>query len=275
MIGAWCFLDHYGPEDIGASPGMQVWAHPHTGLQTVSWLLEGEIEHRDSLGSRVMVRPGELHIMTSGHGIVHSELSLPDKPPILHGLQLWVALPDADRETEPLFRSYRELPELALSGASGRVLIGELAGVRSPAHSFTPLVGADLTLDPGAVVSLPVDRSYEYGVFVVSGSVRAGSTSAGVDQLLYLGRGRESLELTSPDGARVMLLGGEPFAEELVMWWNFVGRSHEDIVQAREDWMAHSNRFGEVQGYAGDIQHLPAPVLPAVRIKPRARAADA
>ena len=272
MIGAWCFLDHYGPEDLGGSPGMQVWAHPHTGLQTVSWLLEGEIEHRDSLGSRAMVRPGELHIMTSGHGIVHSELSLPDKPPTLHGLQLWVALPDADRETQPLFRSYRELPELVVAGAHGRVLIGELAGVRSPAHSYTPLVGADLTLDPGTTVSLPVDPAYEYGVFVVSGSVRAATASARVDQLLYLGQGNHTLELTSPDGGRVMLLGGEPFAEELVMWWNFVGRSHDEIVGYRAAWEnrgTSGDRFPPV--VSPDERVMEAPPMPTVPLKPRPR----
>ena len=272
MIGAWCFLDHYGPEDIADSPGMRVWAHPHTGLQTVSWLLDGEIEHRDSLGSRAMVRPGELHIMTSGRGIVHSELSLPDKPPMLHGVQLWVALPDRDRETEPLFRSYRELPSLALDGARGRVLIGELAGVRSPAHSYTPLVGADLVLDPGATVSLRVDPAYEYGVFVISGSVAVGRTSAGVDQLLYLGQGRDTLEMMSPDGAQVMILGGEPFAEEILMWWNFVGRSHDEIVGYRAAWEHRQESVGRFPPIvSADEKVMAAPPMPTVPLKPRPR----
>ncbi len=116
MIGAWCFLDHYGPEDVSGAAGMQVWAHPHTGLQTVSWLFEGEVEHRDSLGSQAMVRPGELNIMTAGHGIVHSEISQPNKPPMLHGVQLWVALPDAMRDREPAFESYADLPDLNRPG---------------------------------------------------------------------------------------------------------------------------------------------------------------
>lgn len=150
MIGAWCFLDHYGPEDVGDSPGMQVHAHPHTGLQTVSWLIEGEIEHRDSLGTQALVSPGTLNIMTAGHGIVHSELSLPDKPRTLHGLQLWVALPDAVRDQPPRFDRYVDLPRLDRPGVRGQVLVGELDGVRSSAISFSPLVGADLTLDPGA-----------------------------------------------------------------------------------------------------------------------------
>ncbi|HET9647756.1 MAG TPA: pirin family protein [Microlunatus sp.] len=267
MIGAWCFLDHYGPEDVSQAPGMQVWAHPHTGLQTVSWLLEGEIEHRDSVGSRVMVRPGELHIMTSGRGIVHSEISQPDKPPTLHGVQLWVALPDADRHTAPLFRSYRELPGLEGPGVRGQVLVGELDGVRSPAHSFTPLVGADLSLDPGASVALSADPNHEYGVFVVSGQLRAGSSTAVTDQLLYLGRGRAQLQLSSDSGARVMILGGEPFTEEIVMWWNFVGRSHDEVVGYRAAWERRDDRFPPVVSRQEKV--MEAPAMPTVPLKPR------
>jgi len=269
MIGAWCFLDHYGPEDVSKAPGMQVWAHPHTGLQTVSWLLEGEIEHRDSLGSQVMVRPGELHIMTSGRGIVHSELSQPDKPPTLHGVQLWVALPDSDRDTEPLFRSYRELPELVVPGGHGRVLIGELGGVRSPAHSFSQLVGADLTIGSGASIGLSAMPSYEYGLFVVSGDVGSGGARCGVDQLLYLGQGRDRLDLSSSGGARVLILGGEPFTEEIVMWWNFVGRSHDEIVAFRSAWANRDGRFPPVVSAAERV--MEAPPMPTVPLRPRPR----
>ncbi len=268
MIGAWCFLDHYGPEDVSSAPGMQVWAHPHTGLQTVSWLIEGEIEHRDSLGSQVMVRPGELHIMTSGHGIVHSELSQPDKPPGLHGVQLWVALPDADRDTEPQFRSYRELPELIMPGGRGKVLIGELDGVRSPAHAFSPLVAADLTLEPGASIRLSARAAWEYGIFVVSGDIRsAGHCEARVDQLLYLGQGRDTLWFSSTDGARVMILGGEPFASEIVMWWNFVGRSHDEIVAFRSAWEQREERFPPVVSPHEKV--MGAPPMPTVPLRPR------
>ncbi len=174
MIGAWCFLDHYGPEDLGGGAGMQVWAHPHTGLQTVSWLIEGEVEHRDSLGSQARVRPGELNIMTAGRGIVHSEISPPDRPPTLHGVQLWVALPSADRDTGPRFEAYAQLPVLRRPGLRGTVLIGEVAGARSPAPSHTPLCGADLTLDPGAAVTIPLRPDFEYGVFAISGQTQRG-----------------------------------------------------------------------------------------------------
>ena len=180
MIGAWCFLDHYGPEDISGSAGMQVWAHPHTGLQTVTWLIEGAVEHRDSLGSQAMVRPGDLNIMTAGHGVVHSELSPPDKPAGLHGLQLWVALPEAVRDIAPAFRTHADLPTLRRPGLHGQVLLGEVDGVRSPAPTHSPLAGADLVLEPGADASIELDPDFEYGAFVVAGSlIAAGDHGVG------------------------------------------------------------------------------------------------
>jgi redox-sensitive bicupin YhaK (pirin superfamily) len=269
MIGAWCFLDHYGPEDISDSPGMRVWAHPHTGLQTVSWLLAGEIEHRDGLGSRALVQPGQLHIMTAGHGIVHSELSLADKPPMLHGVQLWVALPDRDRETAPRFQSFTELPDLDRPGITGKVLIGELDGVRAPARSYTPMCAADVDLAPGASVVFGVQRGFEYGVFVVAGTVRVESTDVGVDQLIYLGQARERVQLSSEHGGRVIILGGEPFEEELVMWWNFVGRTHAEIVEFRAAWERRDPRFAPV--VSRDEKVMEAPALPTVQLKPRPR----
>jgi redox-sensitive bicupin YhaK (pirin superfamily) len=269
MIGAWCFLDHYGPEDVAATPGMQVWAHPHTGLQTVSWLLEGEIEHRDSLGSQARVRPGELNIMTAGRGIVHSELSPADKPPTMHGLQLWVALPGADRDGGPRFETFGDLPVLPLAGARGQVLLGEVAGVRSPAQGRTPLCAADLTLEAGADVTLALEPGFEHGVFVVQGEVDVESTSTGVDQLLYLGSGRRTVRLRSRVGGRVMLLGGEPFEEEIVMWWNFVGRSHAEIVAYRAAWERREPRFPPVVDRSERV--MEAPPMPTVPLKPRPR----
>jgi redox-sensitive bicupin YhaK (pirin superfamily) len=269
MIGAWCFLDHYGPEDVSGSPGMQVWAHPHTGLQTVSWLLEGEIEHRDSLGSRAMVRPGELNIMTAGHGIVHSEISQPDRPPMLHGVQLWVALPDSDRDVAPQFEAYADLPGFERPGVEGKVLIGELDGVRSPAHSHTPLMGADLELAPGASARLELSDSYEYGVFVVAGSVIVETTAVGVDQLLYLGSQRASISISSPYAGRVIMLGGLPFTEEIVMWWNFIGRNHDEIVAFRDAWERRDQRFPAVVDRTEKV--MEAPPMPTVQLKPRPR----
>jgi len=269
MIGAWCFLDHYGPEVVRDGPGMQVWAHPHTGLQTVSWLMEGEVEHRDSLGSQARVRPGELHIMTAGRGIVHSEISQPDRPPTLHGVQLWVALPDFDRDTDPRFESHLELPDIARLGIRGKLLIGELDGVRSPARASTPLLGADLTIAPNIDVTLPVQESFEHGVFVVAGEAVVESTTVQVDQLLYLGAQREWISLRSDQGCRVILLGGEPFDEQIVMWWNFVGRNHEEIVAFRTAWQRRDARFPPVVDRTEKV--MEAPAMPTVRLKPRPR----
>ena len=267
MIGAWCFLDHYGPEDLGDSPGMRVWAHPHTGLQTVSWLFEGEIEHRDSLGSKVMVRPRQLNLMTAGHGIVHSELSPLDRPQLLHGVQLWVALPDLDRDIEPRFESYPDLPALEWSGVRGRLLIGRLAGRESPASVHTPLCGADLSLDAGAELHLAVEPGFEHGVLAVAGSVTVEDVSLAVDQLVYLAPGRNRITLSSAVGGRVMLLGGAPFAEEIVMWWNFIGRSHDEIVTYRTAWERREPRFPPVADRAERV--MEAPPMPTIALKPR------
>jgi len=269
MIGAWCFADHYGPEDLRDSPGMRVWAHPHTGLQTVSWLLEGEIEHRDGVGSRVMVRPGELNIMTAGHGIVHSELSLPDKPPTMHGVQLWLALPESARDVAPRFDNYADLPDLVRPGLHGQVLVGTLDGVTAPTRSYSPLCGADLQLAAGAEVTLAADPDFEYGLLVVAGDVQGESTQLAVDELLYLGSGRATLRLSSGTGGRVIALGGEPFGEEIVMWWNFIGRTHAEVAGYREAWLRRDERFAPVVSH--DEKVMEAPPMPTVALKARPR----
>ncbi|MFI1847794.1 pirin family protein [Streptomyces sp. NPDC020480] len=280
LIGAWCFADHYGPDDVAATGGMDVAPHPHTGLQTVSWLFSGEIEHRDSLGSHAFVRPGELNLMTGGHGISHSEVSTA-RTTILHGVQLWVALPEAHRDTAPDFRHYepRAVPltgqapagdEAAGDGPVGeaRVFLGSLAGDTSPVPTFTPLLGAEIVLEPHATVTLDIDTRFEHGLLLDRGEVRMADTLLSPAELGYLAPGSRTLELTNTTdaAARMVLLGGPPFGEQIVMWWNFIGRSHEDITQAREDWMTGS-RFGEVNGYDGD--RLPAPELPNLPLKPR------
>lgn len=269
LIGAWCFADHYGPQDVSESGGMDVAPHPHTGLQTASWLFSGEIEHRDSIGTTAMVRPGELNLMTAGHGIAHSEVSTPDTS-TLHGVQLWIALPDEHRDTARDFRHYAP-PLLELPGATARVFLGSLAGTTSPVPAFTPLLGAELTVEPGATSALDVDPAFEHGVLQDTGSVTVAGTALGTGELAYLAPGAGRLELTNPGGepARVLLLGGSPFTEELVMWWYFVGRSHEEIAEYREAWQAQADRFGQVEGYQGTTAWLPAPALPQVRIKPR------
>ncbi|KOX02027.1 MULTISPECIES: pirin family protein [unclassified Streptomyces] len=267
LIGAWCFADHYGPDDVAETGGMDVAPHPHTGLQTVSWLFSGEIEHRDSLGSHALVRPGELNLMTSGYGISHSEVSTP-RTTVLHGVQLWVALPEEHRATARDFRHHVPEP-VRTDGAEIRVFLGSLAGTTSPVPAFTPLLGAEIVLEPHAAVTLAVDPGFEHGLLVDQGAVRLADVLLKPAELGYVHPGPGTLTLTneSDDIARTVLLGGTPFDEEIVMWWNFIGRSHEDIVRAREDWQNSSDRFGAVEGYPGD--RLPAPVLPNATITPR------
>jgi len=315
LVGAWCFLDHYGPDDVRASDGMQVPPHPHTGLQTVSWLFEGEIAHRDSVGSLQTVRPGELNLMTAGRGISHSEESPAGlRPPLLHGVQLWVALPGDRLGDEPFFEHHGDLP--VWSGPGGervQVLVGSLgvggARLRSAATVFTPLVGAQVDLPAGASVELAVDPGFEHALLVDTGDASFEGVTVPVASLGYVEPGRAALTVTAgASPVRAVLIGGEPFAEEIVMWWNFVGRSHDDVAAARADWMAQvevaqgdgtdgpgtgaeapaqvpvpgdggtryaagasGRRFGEVHGYDGGP--LPAPVLPDVRLKPRRRPA--
>jgi redox-sensitive bicupin YhaK (pirin superfamily) len=270
LIGAWCFADHYGPHDLHGSTGMDVPPHPHTGLQTVSWLFSGEVEHRDSAGVHAMVRPGELNLMTAGAGICHSEVSTAATT-VLHGVQLWVALPDSDRDTGRDFAHYVPEPR-AVGGATTRVFLGELEGDRSPVHTFTPLLGAQLDLEPGADVTLEVDPAFEHGVLLDQGSVEVAGTSLDVADLAFQAAGRDRLEIVNrgQSPARAVLLGGPPFPEQLVMWWNFVGRSHDDIAAFRQMWEDHDDRFGAVQGYQGAVSRLPAPPLPNATLRPRA-----
>ncbi|TDB72607.1 pirin family protein, partial [Actinomadura sp. KC216] len=251
MVGAWCFVDHYGPDDITGEPGMQVPPHPHIGLQTVSWLHGGEVLHRDSLGSLQTVRPRELGLMTAGRAIAHSEESPRDHPAILHGAQLWVALPDAHRHTDPAFEHHADLPVVQAPGFGATVILGELDGAASPGMTFTPIVGADITVADGAEARVPVEPDFEHAALTMSGMTEIDGSRVEPGSMLYLGCGRRELTLRADDGeSTLVLLGGEPFEEKLVMWWNFVGRTGDEIAQAREDWMA-GDRFGEVRGYDG------------------------
>ena len=272
LIGAWCFVDHYGPDDVTTSGGMLVPPHPHAGLQTVTWLFAGEVEHRDSSGVHAIVRAGEVNLMTAGHGVCHSEVSTPGTE-VLHGVQLWAALPDAWRQIERAFEHHSTMP-VDVGGATARVFVGSLAGISSPARSYSPLLGAEIVLAPGTHLTLEVDPGFEHGLLVDFGSVAFSGTPLVRGELGYVGTGLRELNVVDLDGmgARVVLLGGAPLGEELVMWWNFVGRSHDDIVAMRDQWENGSDRFGHVEGYVGDPVRLPAPVLPHVRLQPRANA---
>ncbi|WP_243076122.1 pirin family protein [Microbacterium sp. SS28] len=285
MVGAWCFLDRFGPQVTT----MRVEPHPHIGLQTVTWPLVGDVRHRDSIGSDVDVSRGALNLMTSGAGISHSEYSLGEGDVPLDALQLWVALPESRRHGAPAFERHEALPRLAVpavTGGSGEaagepgeavVVLGSLGGVDSPATAYTPIVGAELRIPAGSRVRLPLDPAWEHalvgveGTVVVHAATSEAESSVDLDRhhLLYLGIHREAIEISAPDGATLFVLGGEPFEDDIVMWWNFVGRSHEEIVEAREEWEARSDRFGRVEGH-GDVR-IPAPPLPAVRLTQRRR----
>ncbi len=284
LIGAWCFLDHYGPDPVGDTGGMRVPRHPHTGLQTVSWLFTGEIEHRDSAGFHGIIRPGELNLMTAGRGISHSEYSTPETT-MLHGAQLWVALPDSARHVTPAFEHYRPEP-LSGDGFSLSVFLGGLGVLNpggtdqhsaSPVSTYTELVGAEILLQPGATLRLAVKQQHEHGVLLDTGTLRIGIDELRAGQLAYLPPGSQEVSLTAGSHpVRALLIGGEPLNEQILMWWNFVGRTHEEIVRYRRQWQAETGaepagpdtkRFGDFP--ADGPAPLPAPVLPTVRLRPR------
>ncbi|GAB3679663.1 pirin family protein [Actinocorallia lasiicapitis] len=269
MVGAWCFLDHYGPDDVADEPGMQVAPHPHTGLQTVSWLHAGDVLHRDSLGSLATVRPGELGLMTAGRGIAHSEESPVPHQRFLHGAQLWVALPDEHRHTAPAFAHHTELPVVTAPGVRATVFLGELDGAVSPGRVFTPLTGADVAVAAGTRTALPLEADFEYAVLAMSGDVRVDGAEAPIGRLVYLGCGRDALPVEAGTDARLILIGGVPFEEKIVMWWNFVARTGAEIAEARRGWNAAEELFGEVHGYDG--ARIEAPALPDLPLKARGR----
>jgi quercetin 2,3-dioxygenase len=188
---------------------------------------------------------------------------------VLHGVQLWVALPHARRDMPPAFAHHPDLPVVEDGGLAATVLIGDLAGVSSPAESHTPLTGAEIRLGADAAASLPLRPDWEYAVLALEGAALIGDVTVKPGPLIYLGSGRSSLALSAASPARLLLLGGEPFEERLVMWWNFVGRAHDEIVEMRADWESQTPRFGEVRGYDGP--RLPAPPMPLTRLVARGR----
>lgn len=268
MVGAWCFVDHYGPDNIASEPGMQVPPHPHMGLQTVSWLQEGEVLHRDSLGSRQLLAPGQLGLMTAGHAVSHSEQSPDSHAPILHGAQLWVALPDRHRHVDAQWEHHQTLPVVSGSGLHSTVIMGEFDSAVSPGTAYTPLAGLQLHVDTAANARIPVEPDFEYAALTMSGTPEVDGVRLEPGSMLYLGCGRRELKIAADSQATLMLLGGEPFDEKIVMWWNFVGRTGAEIAEARGQW-ADGARFGAVRGYEGN--RLPAPRLPDVPLKARGR----
>ena len=263
-IGAWCFVDHFGPTT--QENAMSVAAHPHVGLQTVSWLFAGEVEHRDSLGSIQVIHPGEINLMTAGHGVAHSELSATSAQ-FMHGVQLWTVLPESARDGAAYFDHYNDLPVFSDSGLHIRLFVGELLGQKSPARIFTEMLGAEIDFADGSNINLNLREDFEYGVLLVDGDLAINGESLPLAHIFYQSSGATQLSFTSQHGAKIVLLGGIPFDEEIVMWWNFIGRTHEEIEEMRNDWESQSSRFAHFE----DQIHgrIPAPAMPNLRLTAR------
>lgn len=276
LVGSWCFLDHYGPDDVSVTGGMTVPRHPHTGLATVSWLFSGEIDHLDSAGNDARVRPGELNLMIAGRGITHQEISTSETT-TLHGVQLWYALPDATRFSENHFAHYVPDPVAPAPGVRARVFLGSFAGSTSPVDTRTPgLLGVELTIDAGAHVTFETRRDFEYAALAESGSVFVNGIAVAHRELGYVPPGSDALTIAADEKARVILLGGVPFGEQIVMWWNFVGRTHDEVAEFRRRYQAElgfepGESADPLFGYfpSGQPDPLPAPDLPNVRLRPR------
>lgn len=255
LVGPWCFLDRFGPLTFADGKPMDVAPHPHIGLQTVTWLLDGEVMHDDSLGCESVARPGAVNVMTSGRGIAHAEQTPSEHSHRLNGVQLWVALPDAVRNGAPAFESIPRVPAVEARGGEIQVFAGSLGGVASPAVFHSPIVGADLRVHAGEELEVGLDPAYEHAVLVLDGECSLDGTPLAPRKLHYLGVQRASACFR---GGRVLLVGGLPFPEKILMWWNFVARSAEEIAEARADW-EELRRFPEVTAYRGP--RLAAPPL--------------
>ncbi len=266
-VGAWCFADHMGPADISATTGVDIAPHPHTGLQTVTWLLDGELLHRDSLGSEQVIRPGQLNLMTAGHGVAHSEENTGAFRGSLHGVQLWIAQPESTRHGPAEFAHIAAPPEAELDGVGGRgdghatVLVGTWGGLTSPARHDSELAGVELSVLGSAEVPLRAD--FEWALLVLTGAVEIGKQPLVPGRFGYLGLRREVLPLRARERSRVLLIGGRPFAERISMWWNFVGRSHEELSDARAAWQnGEGERFGRVASPLPALEAPPTPWAP-------------
>jgi quercetin 2,3-dioxygenase len=252
-VGAWCFVDCAGPADADEPDPMEVGPHPHTGLSTVTWLLEGEALHSDSLGTEQVIRPGQLNLMTAGHGIGHAELAA--QPPF-RAVQLWIAQPESTRHGGHAFEHHDELPQVELDGGgTATVLVGAFHGARSTARADTPLVGIDLAPTRGRAV-LEVGTSFEHALVPLDGRLRVDGEVVEPGWLALLPAGREELVVeTDSDAGRYLLLGGEPLGEEVAMWWNFVARHRDELTDAYRAWAAHdTDRFPEVPSRLARIE---------------------
>lgn len=253
-VGAWCFVDHMGPAAVTRERGLDVGPHPHIGLQTVTWLVSGEALHRDSLGTEQPIAPGQLNLMTAGHGISHAEEATGRYEGALHGVQFWVAQPESTRHGAPAFEHHAELPQVEIGDTSATVLLGRFAGIDSPARIDTEIVGAEFALRGPTVV--PLAAGFEHAIVVIDGTAIVEGSPITPGRLAYLGVGRDEVRIGTPERARLLLIGGVPFEAPIVMSWNFVGRSRDELEAAHDSWNADDGRFGSV---ASRLSRIPAP----------------
>lgn len=259
-VGAWCFADHMGPTSVTETRGVDIGPHPHIGLQTVTWLAAGEVLHRDSLGSEQLVRAGQLNLMTAGSGVAHAEEATGRYRGELHGIQLWVAQPESTRHGDAAFEHHAALPQLELANGTATVIVGSLAGTPSPARRDTDHTGAELLLRPGESV-VPLPPEHEHALIVLAGTVAVDGHAVRPGALAYLGTGRSELALSVPpsESTRVLLLGGAPFEEQILMFWNYVARTRDEVTVAHRSWESDDGRFGEV---ASLLPRIPSPRPP-------------
>ena len=265
-IGAWCFLDHAGPVHFAVGEGMDVGPHPHIGLQTFTWMIEGQVRHIDSLGNNQMIYPNQVNLMTAGHGISHAEISPTDKASTLHAAQLWIALPESHRHMPPQFQHYPDLPMVETDCFHATVLVGSSFGVTSPVSVFTPLVAIDVVAKQTCTFELALDPKFEHGITLLEGEATVEGESLEAGTLLYFTAGHSTVTMSCNAATRILLIGGEPFQEDILLWWNFVARTQAEMEQARSDWDAKNSRFGTITDPIAGAR-LIAPSLAGIHLK--------
>ena len=260
MIGAWCFLDHAGPVSFPQGDGLDVGPHPHIGLQTFTWMIEGTMFHSDSLGTtNQLIRPKQVNLMTAGRGISHTEVA-PDTETKMHAAQLWIALPDNKINMAPQFDHYPDLPVVTKDNIEFTVLVGEFLQTKSPVKVHTELLGVDLTAKDTSKSRLQLNPKFEYAFMALEGTAVINGHELDQDNLVILEPGLSELDIEIHAGSRILLLGGEPFESPILLWWNFVGRTQEELRIAREQWINQDARFGTIPSYDGP--RLEAPTFP-------------
>lgn len=259
MIGAWCFLDHAGPVVFPQGDGLDVGPHPHIGLQTFTWMIAGTMMHTDSLGTQQLIRPKQVNLMTAGRGISHTEVA-PDTETQMHAAQLWIALPDDKLNIPPQFDHYPELPVITHDGVEYTVLVGEFLNTISPVQVHTPLLGVDLYAHETITTRLTLNPKFEYGFMALEGTAMVHGQELTEDNLVVTEQGLTEIDIQIHQNSRILLLGGEPFESPILLWWNFVGRTQEELKEAYEQWMNADSRFGSIPDYKG--ARLEAPPFP-------------